>query len=150
MTNSTLAALKRAGIAIPESRQATPFHPDTLVVAFFVPVRPSPWRAPTTTRSGVSFKDKNLVRWQKDVATCCEMAMGGRAPYPHPVRLELEFNLKRRPGSVPDLSNLTKGTEDALQGLAIVNDRQVREIKATRTVGDADGVMIRVYSIGEE
>jgi Holliday junction resolvase RusA-like endonuclease len=119
--------------------------PGDLIVEFVVPYRAIPWKAATTTRTGHSFKDKNLVQWQKLVAGMAALAMGSRHPHPGPIDLKLRFELTRRPGSVPDLSNLTKALEDSLQGIVFVNDRWVSHIDATRHVGEHDRVTITVH-----
>jgi len=117
-----------------------------VIAEFVVEGRPCPWKAPTVTKNG-TFKDKTLVAWQKTVADHAALAMVGKYPYPGPVRLDLHFRLTRRPGSVPDLSNLTKALEDSLQGTVITNDRVVFQLHAERTMGDRDCVEIRVTSL---
>jgi Holliday junction resolvase RusA-like endonuclease len=117
-----------------------------LIVDFYVPMRPVPWSVPMVLRTGRSIKSKRLLSWQKAVATCCRMAMGRTEPYAGPVRLDFEFHLTKRAGSLPDTSNLTKAAEDALQGVAIVNDRAVWGITSRRVVGDGDGARVRVYA----
>lgn len=142
-----LRALAAAGILLDEP--SPPLPPGTVICEFEVPMRPVPWKAPSTTRTGHSYKDPKLVAWQAEVSRCAEVAMRGRRPYPGPVLLTLEFYLTRRAGSLPDLSNLTKAFEDSLQGSAIVNDRCVREIHSERIVGDRDGAWVRVTSLME-
>ena len=122
--------------------------PGQLIAEFVVDARPCPWKSPTTTRTGHSFKDKSLVAWQKLVADHASIAMGSRYPHPGPITLRLHFELTRRPGSVPDLSNLTKALEDSLQGIVFVNDRWVNDIHATRKVGYHDRATIKAY-VGE-
>jgi Holliday junction resolvase RusA-like endonuclease len=126
------------------------FAPGTLLVHFEVGMRPVPWKSPTVTRSGVSFKDANLKRWQKEVRDSGARAMKG-GPYSCRVELVMDFHLTPRAGSAPDVSNLTKATEDALQGPVIVNDRQVGKITSRRVDrSDRDRAEIWVYSAGEE
>lgn len=163
MNKATIAALKRAGISIPEGAKATKarvrkakptlgprLSDDSLIAGFSVPVRPVPWKAPTTTRSGHAFKDARLVAWQKEVSKHAKTAMCGQIPYTHPVRLDMTFYLKRRGGTPPDLSNLNKSAEDALQGQVFVNDTKVCDIVSKRVIGDIDGATIRVYSTGDD
>ena len=121
-----------------------------LVARIVVDARPSPWRAPTTTRSGHAFKNQSLMRWQEQVREACRAEMRGMAPYSHPVRLEITFCLTRIKGrTLPDLSNLVKATEDATQKIVISNDRLVCEILSRRIVGDTDGATILVYASGD-
>jgi hypothetical protein len=74
-----------------------------------------------------------LKRWQKRVNAEAWIAWTGglvREPYPGPVGLSFWFMIHRTPReqNSPDLCNLVKGTEDALQGSVIVNDRQTRAL----------------------
>jgi Holliday junction resolvase RusA-like endonuclease len=117
-----------------------------LICEFYVPQRPVPWKVPQTTRTGHAYKPVKLVSWQRSVATCCKMAMGRGKPYAGPVTLEFIFHLTKRAGGLPDTSNLTKAAEDALQGVAIVNDRAVWRITSSRVIGDGDGALVRVYA----
>lgn len=76
-----------------------------------------------------AFKDKKLEAWQETVAqfaTIYWRQAGYRAPHLGPVSLYMEFRLHRNGQTPPDLTNLVKATEDALQhGKVIGNDRQV-------------------------
>ena len=121
-------------------------EPGTLIAEVYVPMRPVPWKAPTTTRTGHAFKAPKLLAWQAMVAKCARDAMHGAAPYPHGVRLVITFYLNKRAGSLPDLSNLVKSTEDALQSVVFVNDRQVLGITSAREIVEANAVYISVYA----
>lgn len=126
------------------------FAAGILLVHFEVAMRPVPWKAPTVTRSGVSFKDASLKRWQKEVRDRGAKAMSG-GPYSCRVELVMDFHLTKRAGSAPDVSNLTKATEDSLQGPVIVNDRQVAKITSRRLDrAERDYAEIWVYSAGED
>jgi Holliday junction resolvase RusA-like endonuclease len=147
-------AIAEAGVAgmrtvIPGHTLAPTPAAGDVVAEFEVPHRASPWKAPHVGRTGPPFKDKSLVAWQKTVADHASLSMRGRPPYPGPVLLEVHFHLTRRPGSAPDLSNLTKAFEDALQGVVIVNDRSVLKIVAQRSTGARDYVAARVISLME-
>lgn len=122
------------------------FAPGILLVNFEVPARPIPWKSPTVTRSGVSFKDASLKRWQKEVRECGKGAMRGKGPYSCEVKLVVDFHLTPRPGSAPDTSNLTKALEDSLQGPVIVNDRAVIEVVARRLRSERDYAEVWIYS----
>lgn len=145
-----LAASTRAKRRAKAPRSEDRIPPGAIVCRFAVDGTPRPWRAPTVTRNGHSFKDKHLLKWQSTVKRQARLAMGQRSPYGGPVRLVMAFTLRRRPGAYPDVANLIKGTEDALQGSVIVNDRQTRRIEASRTIGDNDGVVITVYAVEGE
>lgn len=118
---------------------------------FHVAGRPVPWSAPHTTRTGHAYKGKRLVAWQKLVKDSAAVAMRGRPPHAGPVEIELTFHMApSRNGSCGDLSNLVKGTEDALQGVVIVNDRQVCKATMRRRKSAIDGARVKVTSIEEE
>jgi Holliday junction resolvase RusA-like endonuclease len=133
---------------LPES-PLTRFEP--FLVEFLVTGRPVPWSAPTVLKSGHAFKGKRLVAWQGIVKDSAVVAMKGHEPYAGPVLISMRFFLKRSGnGSLPDLSNLVKSTEDALQGVVIVNDRQVCRNIGGRYVAAENSALIKVTSIEEE
>jgi Holliday junction resolvase RusA-like endonuclease len=121
-----LRALKASGILLDEP--SPPLPPGTAICEFEVPTRPVPWKAPSTTQTGHSYKDPKLVEWQSEVASCAgkAMTMNGRKPYGHAVEVWAEFHLApSRNGSYGDTTNLLKAVEDALQGVVLVNDKRV-------------------------
>jgi hypothetical protein len=94
------------------------------LITFKVEGRAHPWKV-----SRVGTKPGPLVLWQDRVAFAARKLWGfGRAPYTGPVGASFWFYM--RPADMdshePDLTNLVKGTEDALQGVVIANDRRVR------------------------
>jgi Holliday junction resolvase RusA-like endonuclease len=116
------------------------YDPGATIVEFrLADVRPVPW---SVSRRG--RKSPKLSAFQRAIHAAAVVAMAGRPPYAGPVSLHATFRLISR-GSMPDLTNLEKGTEDALQAGVFINDSQVR---AKRTEYDpeatADGVWIRV------
>ncbi len=120
--------------------------PGILIARVEIPARAVPWKAPSTTRTGHSYKDPSLVAWQATVALIAKFAMGNRKPYAGPVRLSLIIDLKRKPGSAPDATNLQKAIEDSCQNIIFTNDRLVVETNTRRTIGDRDHVTIEVFS----
>lgn len=118
---------------------------DGVIAIFAVDGRASPWRAPTIAGNGGRFKGKPELEWTSNVAQSARTAMKGRSPYDGPVELHLIFYITqvgRR--TLPDLTNIIKSTEDALQGIVIVNDRQVCRTIAQRIVGDVNETRIQV------
>jgi Holliday junction resolvase RusA-like endonuclease len=109
----------------------------------------------TTGRARMTKKSAELIGWQRTVNTVARLAMAGKAPHGGPVRLELAFShvsvdLKYHGnpwGSGGDITNLFKGTEDALQGVVFDNDRQVVDTAATKRYGDVDGVEVVAYRV---
>lgn len=115
-----------------------------------VGINPEPWTSPSlgTKRAGgrivpTSFKDENLRSYQMAVHELVEEALaeqGIMTPvYGKGVELGARFSFWRqldryhvsegrtRVRQQPDLTNLVKAFEDALQGLLYVNDRAIRE-----------------------
>jgi len=88
--------------------------------------------------------------------------MGPRSPLEIPVALHLVFVLPRRRGcrgypvlvSEPDLSNLQKGVEDALNGIVYRDDRLIvcawveKRYPNWGEVGGKEGVSIYVEAAG--
>lgn len=117
----------------------------------------------------------NLPDWAAKVAAAARDAMGGRDPWTCPVKLHFDFFTRTPPGrrhgelwdcpvklspktkkwgksgprgrSEPDLLNLVKGTEDALQGIVIANDCQTRLTSAAPWFGPTPGVKVTAYAI---
>lgn len=51
--------------------------------------------------------------------------------------------------STPDLSNLIKFTEDALNGILWEDDRLITAIVASKRYSESEGTVIEVFEIGE-
>jgi Holliday junction resolvase RusA-like endonuclease len=109
-------------------------------------VRPVPWKAPMVTKRG-TYKSKKVRDWQSTISRQARLAMGSRMPMSGPVALTFCFHLGPRDGTPPDLSNLVKAAEDAIQGVVILNDRQVQRIISERIFRPADGMTVRVEEI---
>lgn len=117
----------------------------------------------------------NLDDWQKFVAESAREAMAS-VPIPTgPVKLHIEFFVKTPPGKrhgslwevpitwneeageftksqprgkpEPDLVNLIKGTEDALQGVCVENDVQTRMMSSITFYGPLDGCRVHIHLI---
>lgn len=90
----------------------------------FVPIIPKPQKRHGDHRGGKHDPSKAAKR---AFATVCTMMMGmPDEPPTGPVELSLEFVLNKRPKQQwPDLSNLIKLVEDALEGIYYANDRQI-------------------------
>jgi hypothetical protein len=112
----------------------------------------------------------DLVTWQGLVRAEAERAMAGLAPCIGPVRLAALFVTRTPPGSrhgecwfagmiprdgkwvkggvtEPDLTNLVKAAEDAIEGTAYVNDYQVREHAISAAYGPEPGLWIVVSEL---
>lgn len=128
-------------------------------------------------RSNLAEGKTNLKDWQKLVADAAREAMGGGRLCLGPVHLEmtffirapedqspgafcflpltyngksLEYTKKNLKGStLPDLTNLEKGTEDALELIAMANDFQVVSKSTARKWGHHGGCKVRVLLLEE-
>jgi Holliday junction resolvase RusA-like endonuclease len=146
-----------------------------LVTRFEVFGRCVPWSMPdpVITKGGKRkfvLKDPALTAWQEHVADAARVAMFAEPIVLGPVMLSIEFyratpygstpgdwwsvNVEERGGRFvkpgrpqPDLTNLLKGTEDAIAGVVFGNDAQVCEIRTTRVYGPQDGVRITVHAL---
>lgn len=127
----------------PKSPPVELLPPGTVLLNCFIAERAVPWKAPTVTRSGVSFKDKRLLAWQDTVKR--HAALSGKAwnvPYKGPVEVSVDIRFAK--GPMGDATNLLKAIEDSLQGVVFANDRQVGHNSCDRDMGDSDWVAITV------
>lgn len=128
---------KRKPKAPPVEADNEPREPGSVICHGTILGRAVPWKAPTVSRAGgvVHGRDyKRFVAWQAEVRRQAAPLMGRRRPYGGPVALEMTFYLNPRGGTPPDPTNLQKSTEDAMQGILFVNDRQVQEVTSRRVV----------------
>ena len=136
---ATVRQVKLPDLSMMDRRRPAPKK-----VVFSVAGRPVPWKV---SRRGT--KNPALVAWQEWIGHQAHMAMAGRRPMEGPVRLRMAFRLNVRPGRVPDLRNLCKAAEDALNGICFVDDTQVcRDGNGRDIVAGWQGVSIIVESLG--
>ena len=100
-----------------------------LLCHFRVPGRAISWSVPEIGKDQHgkrwALKEKRLTAWQQCVAAHARKAWGcGERAHLGPVGLSLWFYIRQN-GAIPDLTNLEKACEDALQGVIIGNDRSV-------------------------
>lgn len=117
----------------------------------------------------------SLEDWQRFVADAGREALGDSGVYAGPIKLHIDFYARtpkgRRHGELwavdvrwdeskgawskrtvkggndPDLTNMFKGTEDAIAGVLFANDVQCRITSAAAWFGPADGVTVTIYAI---
>lgn len=126
-----LAAGASEAYAVGEKAFAPCWAPAAGTVLFqgMIVTRAIPWKAPRVNMEGkapLSRQSKDYQAWKRwsGGIQILLMAMYGGKPHEGPVDLDMVFVLEPK-GSPPDRLNLGKGTEDLLQGIVIVNDRQV-------------------------
>ena len=116
---------------------------DRGVIEFEIPGRPMSWKR-TNTHKGKRLKPKEMRARQNAVkllarAAGCEL-LGGA------VKLEVECHYKDRRG-LGDVDNLAKLIQDALEGVAYANDRQVCELVARRVVDGEERTIVRIEEV---
>lgn len=119
----------------------------TVLLDVVIPERAVPWKAATTTRHGVSFKDARLVAWQETVKLWGLLNRTIARPYGGPVEVRVWASFSG--GHLPDAVNILKAAEDALQEVVYVNDRQVVRNSSMRSMhyGDEDSMRIVVRAV---
>jgi Holliday junction resolvase RusA-like endonuclease len=145
------------------------------ICEFEVSGRPVPWGVPRAKKlPGGEWKypkDERLRAWQRIVADAAIQAMGDRSPFLGPVMIRFVFfgeppaghrdgewwDAEVRAGGtgyrpvgrqIADLTNLQKGTEDALATIVFGNDVQVVRHESERRYGP-EGVAVEVWSIDD-
>lgn len=113
------------------------------MIEFTVPGRPMSWKR-TTNHQGRRLTPKAMRERQATVAALARQA--GVLLESGPVRLEVECHYPDR-RSLGDVDNLAKLVQDALEGVAYVNDRQVCELVVTRVVDGRSRTVVRVGAV---
>jgi Holliday junction resolvase RusA-like endonuclease len=126
-------------------------------------------------KSNLVLGKASLEDWQLHVKQAAQDAMAGISKPRGPLRIDMVFHatppLESARGTAwvvplkwneesqeytktqprgkpePDLVNLIKGTEDALQGVVFEDDVQTRSITAEMVYGVAPGVYVTVYTL---
>ena len=99
-----------------------------------------------------------LQSWRTRLAAAVAEHRPEGAPWPWPVVVEMTFYLrppKRPRASWPvargrgDVDKLARAVLDELTGVVIVDDGQVVHLNAAKAYGDAPGVEVGVWALGE-
>jgi Holliday junction resolvase RusA-like endonuclease len=110
------------------------------------------------------YKPAKSRRWEEDARQVARQVMGDRKPWTGALNLSVRFWLalpqswpewKRKaaerqtiaPTTKPDLSNLLKAVEDALNGVVWIDDAQVVGIASVKSYGSAPAVEITVSTV---
>jgi Holliday junction resolvase RusA-like endonuclease len=132
-------------------------------VSFTVPAVPVAY-ARSRHNGRQHFTPAPLRSYMAEIALFARRAMEGREPLDGPLELLVGFQRVRKPrraqpdGAVldtarPDLSNLIKAVEDALNGIVYGDDSQIVSILADKRVTDMPGadpcISITVRPVGD-
>jgi Holliday junction resolvase RusA-like endonuclease len=119
---------------------------------------------PRFTRNGVAYTPTGTRNTTATMRLLGRQAMEGRARFEEPVRIELlaEFAVpsswsrknqaralagELRPGKKPDLSNILKLAEEALNGVCFRDDELIVEARLTKVYGPQPRVVVTVSEI---
>ncbi len=117
-------------------------EPGSLIFSLSLPLRAVPWQASNVTKHG-TYKPKRLRQWQATIAQYARLKWGNREPYSGPVEIWCRFEFAKGPR--PDADNCSKAIIDSIQGIVIVNDRQVIHVSSMRPeYSDIDSAVIEV------
>lgn len=139
-----------------------------MTVTFFCPGIPKPGGSKTAYRNKYSGKTvvvdacKKNKEWRAAVALFGNQAMAGRPPMTGPLRVTFQFAMPfrkedlRKDGTVkrivahtttPDVTKLTRSTEDALTGIVWKDDAQICKTEAVKHYGETPGCRICVEQL---
>jgi crossover junction endodeoxyribonuclease RusA len=106
----------------------------------------------------VSSQTRNRARlqqWKQDVCHAAQARIqAGTAPVADIVRITITYYYE---GDTPDVDNIIKPIQDALNGVVFVDDNQVHETKARKRALDgsyqikgASGVLLEGFAAGQD
>ena len=143
----------------------------TLLVAFSVPGKAVPWKAPTVTRWS-TYKNPKLIAWQTVIAMCADKAWSGE-PYCGPVEVHFWF-IRKASKKIdllhwfrkrPDVDNVFKAFADTITGQALKggranpanpmgrilgDDSHIVSVMIRKQYGEADSLYAAIYSVDEQ
>ena len=118
-------------------------------LSFTVPGRCIPCPRPRAVKGGRAYYPKRYTDWLLEAKTEAYRACG-RIVWDGPVRLSVWFSGAR---ANADIDNLLKSVLDAIQGVIIVDDKQVQMVEARKESVDGEPpsthVQIGPYRDGE-
>lgn len=125
--------------------------PRALAIILTVPGKPLPKARPRTVRKGdriMTYTPKETVAWEKTVKLVAQATCSRASWKPTRGRVSLTAQFV---GLHPltDLDNAVKAIQDALNGVAYVDDRQIDELHAERVrpLDEWTGVIVTVREI---
>ncbi len=135
------------------------------MIAFTIPGEAVGKGRPRMTRAGHAFTPQKTRNAEAHVKLIAGQAMQGRAPIEHPVHVEIAIEClippswprKKhalavlnvlRPGK-PDIDNVVKLILDALNGIALVDDKQVASVTATKRFGQVAQTRVSISLLSQ-
>lgn len=136
---------------------------------FIIPGRAVPKARPRVTKRGFTYTPKSTKDFEKLVRDTYISEFGGNAMFPPqmPLAMVVEFGLKppkswaktKRKRAIekeifpvgrPDVDNLLKGVQDALNGVAYPDDSQIIAITARKVYTKDDQTKVAIWSINND
>lgn len=103
----------------------------------------------------VSHQTRNKARlqqWKADVRAAAQARPAGAAPVPDPVQIAITYYYE---GDSPDVDNIIKPIQDALNGVVFIDDAQLAETKSRKRalngsyqIKGASGVLLQGFAAG--
>ena len=136
-------------------------------IQFTIPGNPVPKARPRVTKSGHAYTPKKTSDYEKLVQIYAKQAMAGMNPTTEAVRLtvraffpipkswtkakkEKALNGDLKHTTKPDLSNIVKAVEDAMNGIVYKDDSQISEIVCVKRYSMSPKVDLTVEVINEK
>jgi Holliday junction resolvase RusA-like endonuclease len=131
-------------------------------ISFTVPGEPVPWARAGGGKTMHRFTPAKQRKYMARVRACCERAMTGRGPLSGPVEMSVmavyawpkSWSEKKRSAplakwktSRPDMGNLSKLVEDALNNLAYGDDAQVVSPHGWKQYGDVPRLVVKIVPL---
>ena len=120
------------------------------LITFTVYAKPVPKARARFSRSGV-YTPQQTVDFENLIAYSAKNAMRGNELILESVTLVVNFFFKKaikNPDShikKPDLSNLIKSVEDAMNGIVYKDDSQIKNIVASKQYGESDKIEVQLF-----
>lgn len=136
---------------------------------FIIPGKAVPKARPRVTKKGFTYTPKTTKDFEKLVRDSYIAEFGGNSLFPPqmPLAMVVEFQFqppkswsrqkKKKaidkeiyPISRPDVDNLLKGVQDALNGVAYPDDSQIIAITARKTYSTYEQTRVAIWSINND
>lgn len=129
---------------------------------------PVPKARPRFLKSGRAYSDPASAAYAKAVAWSAKAAMGHRKPLAGALSADIVFYMpwpkslsdddiaeriamnETHVTTKPDLSNMVKNVEDALNGIVYRDDSQITDLTVRKRYCNNPGIVMQIKQIGEE